>query len=131
MKRIFLFRVSISLVWNKKFFDCETMAFYSFECKTIVTKKVACNILLKQKKRNAIKNSFFVTLVKANHRSSRSEVFRKKGVLRNFSKFTGKHLCRPVTLFKKGLWHRCFPVNLAKFLRTSFFTNHLQWQLLE
>ena len=27
------------------------------------------------------------------HRSSRPEVFCKKGVLRNFTKFTGKHLC--------------------------------------
>ena len=27
-------------------------------------------------------------------RSSRSEVFCKKGVLRNFTKFTGKHLCQ-------------------------------------
>ena len=26
-------------------------------------------------------------------RSSRPEVFYKKGVLRNFTKFTGKHLC--------------------------------------
>ena len=24
---------------------------------------------------------------------------------------------RPATLFKKRLWHRCFPVNFAKFLR--------------
>ena len=29
----------------------------------------------------------------------------------------------PVTLFKKRLWHRRFPVNLAKFLRTSFLQN--------
>ena len=27
-------------------------------------------------------------------RSSRTEVFRKKGILRNFAKFTGKHLCQ-------------------------------------
>ena len=27
-------------------------------------------------------------------RSSRPEVFCKKGVLRNFAKFTGKHLCQ-------------------------------------
>ena len=27
-------------------------------------------------------------------RSSRPEVFCEKGVLRNFSKFTGKHLCQ-------------------------------------
>ena len=53
------------------------------------------------------------------------------GVLRNFAKFTGKDLCqslcfnkvtglRPASLLKERLWHRCFPVNFAKFLRTSF-----------
>ena len=37
-------------------------------------------------------------------RSSRPEVFCKKGVLRNFSKFTGKHLCQNLsTLLKKRL----------------------------
>ena len=56
----------------------------------------------------------------------------KKVVLKNFDKFTGKHLCRnlffnkvaelrPATLVKKRLPHRCFPVNFAKFLRTSYF----------
>ena len=29
--------------------------------------------------------------------------------------------------FKNGLWHRCFPVNFAKFLRTPFLTEHLRW----
>ena len=59
------------------------------------------------------------------------EVFCKKGVLENFTKFTGKHLCqsllfnkvaglKPATLLKKRLWHRCFPVNSVKFLRTPF-----------
>ena len=63
------------------------------------------------------------------------EVFCEKGVLRNFTKFTRKHLCqslffnkvaglRHTTLVKKRLWHRYFPVNLVKFLRTSFFTEH-------
>ena len=33
----------------------------------------------------------------------------------------------PATLLKKRLWHRCFPLNFAKFLRTSFFTEHLWW----
>ena len=62
-------------------------------------------------------------------RNSRPEVFYKKGVLGNFTKFTGKHLCqslslnkvsglRPETLLKKRLWHRCFPVNFEKLLRT-------------
>ena len=66
-------------------------------------------------------------------RSSRPDVFHKKGVLRNFAKSTRKHLCqsfffnkvaglRPATLLKKTLWHRCFSVNFAKFLRTAFLT---------
>ena len=64
-------------------------------------------------------------------RTSRPEVFCKKGVLRNFVKFTGKHLCqsfffnkvaglRPATLLKKKLWHRCFLVNFVRFLRAPF-----------
>ena len=69
-------------------------------------------------------------------RSSFPEVFCRKSVLRNFAKFTGKHLSeslflRPATLLKKRLWHRCFPVNFAKFQRTPFFTEHLRWLLLK
>ena len=30
---------------------------------------------------------------------------------------------RPATLLKKSLWHRCFPKNFAKFLRTPFLQN--------
>ena len=60
-------------------------------------------------------------------RNSRPEVFCKKGFLRNFAKFTGKHLCQRLfineTLFKKSLWHRCFPINFAKFLRAPFLQN--------
>ena len=46
------------------------------------------------------------------------------GVLRNFAKFTGKHLCQKFFFNKvaesQSLWHRCFPVNFVKFLRTLF-----------
>ena len=64
-------------------------------------------------------------------RSSHSEVFCKKGVLTNFTEFTGKHEClRPTTLLKKRLWHRCFPVNFVKLLRTPLSTEHLRWLLL-
>ena len=31
---------------------------------------------------------------------------------------------------KKRLWHRCFPVNFVKFLRTPFLIEHLRWLLL-
>ena len=30
-------------------------------------------------------------------------------------------LTRPATLLKKRLWHRCFPANFGKILRTFFF----------
>ena len=70
-----------------------------------------------------------------------SEVFYEKGVLWNFTKFTGKHLCQglffnkvagltPATLFKKRLWHRCFSVIFTKFLRTPFSQNTSKRQLL-
>ena len=53
----------------------------------------------------------------------------KKFVLKNFAKFTGKHLCQSVsaTLLKARLWCRCFPVVFAKFLRTPIFIKHLWW----
>ena len=55
------------------------------------------------------------------------EVFWKKGVLKKLSNFTEKYLCwilasikfqafRSATLLKK-LRHRCFSVNIAKFLK--------------
>ena len=37
---------------------------------------------------------------------------------------------KPTTLLGKRVWHRCFPVNFAEFLRTSFLTEHLWWLLL-
>ena len=60
-----------------------------------------------------------------------SEVFYAKGVIRNFTKFTGKHLCQSLFFNKvAGLRHRCFPVNFVKFPRTPFFTEYLRWLLL-
>ena len=49
----------------------------------------------------------------------------RKGVLRNFAKLTGKHLSQSLFLIKlkKRLFHRCFPVSFAKFLRTPFLQN--------
>ena len=60
------------------------------------------------------------------YRSSHRRCSVKKGVLWNFK--------RPATFFKNRLWHRCFPVNSAKLLRTCFPQNNLQntsrWLLL-
>ena len=68
-------------------------------------------------------------------RSSPLQMFLKKGVVRGFANFTGKHLCW--SLFLKNLQagglqcrkerpqHSCFSVEFAKFLRTPFLTEHL------
>ena len=55
-------------------------------------------------------------------------MFCKKGVLRDFSKLTEKHLCWSFFLMKLQAWglsfikkkfqQRCFPVNFARFFRT-------------
>ena len=71
----------------------------------------------------------FAITLQMTTRSSHQRCSARKGVLRNSSKFTVKHLCQvlfydkvadpePVTLFKMRLWHRRFPMNFAKFLRT-------------
>ena len=67
-------------------------------------------------------------------RSSHQRCSIKKRVLRNFTEFTGKHLCQslffkkvlglsPATLLKKRLRHRCYRVNFVKLLRTHFLQN--------
>ena len=44
-----------------------------------------------------------------------------------FNKVAG---LKPVALLKKRLWHWCFSVNFAKFLKTPFIAEHLRWLLL-
>ena len=97
------------------------------------------------------------------HRSSHRRCSVIKDVLRNFAKFTAKHLCQSLffnkvagvwftarsshrrcsgkkkvflkepkacNFIKKRLWHRRFPVNFAKFLRTPLLQNTSRWLLL-
>ena len=62
------------------------------------------------------------------------ELSSKKGVLKNVAEFYWKSLSqslKPVTLFKERLWHRCFPVNFVKFLRTPFWHNTSEWLFLK
>ena len=58
-----------------------------------------------------------------NVRSSRPEVFYKKGVLKNFAKFTGKHLCQALAqmfsceffeISKNTFSYRAPPVAVSK-----------------
>ena len=68
------------------------------------------------------------------------ELFCKKGVLRNFANFTGKHLCwsfflielqEVCSFIKKRLRHRRFPEEFTKFLRTPNLktVNDCFWKL--
>ena len=70
-------------------------------------------------------------------RSSRPEMFCKKAVLRDFPKFTRKHLCQSLFITKvagqgRQLYLKRDPVSceFAKFGRTPFLTEHLWWLLL-
>ena len=81
---------------------------------------------------------------KLSFRSSLPEVFYKKGVLKTFAKFAGKHLrqtgqslffnkvasLRPAALLKMRLWHRCFSVTFPRFFRKPVFKEHLWWLFL-
>ena len=69
------------------------------------------------------------------------QVFSVKKVFKKFREIKKKCLCqslilikmqasRLATSLKKRLWHRYFPVNFAKCLRTAFFAEHLWWLLL-
>ena len=72
------------------------------------------------------------------NRSSCYQMFFKVDVLKIFGTFTRKYLCWSLfliklqawrTIIKKKLQHRCFPVKFAKFIKTPFLTEHLQWLL--
>ena len=110
----------------------------------IVTKQNSCSFkqikfweLSKETKRDSKKR------YSTNFRSSRSEVFCKNGVLKYFTKFTGKHLCwslffknsRPegCNFIKKRLQHRSVSRNFTKNFKTLFCrtsANRCFWNFL-
>ena len=57
------------------------------------------------------------------HKSSHSQMFCEIGALKSFAIFTRKHL-------RWRLQYRCFLENVAKFLRTAFYKEHLRWSHL-
>ena len=63
-------------------------------------------------------------------------VTQKCSVKKVFCKISQENTCARVSFLIKlqisdlRLWHRCFPVNFVKFLRTPFFIKDLWWLLL-
>ena len=76
-----------------------------------------------------LENQIFSGVLRG-YRSSCPEVFCKKGVFKNFVKLTEKHLCQNfVKLTKKHLCQSLFFDKNAKFLRTPYLIEQLQWLL--
>ena len=53
-------------------------------------------------------------------RSNRSEVFCKIGALRNFVKFTGKHICQSLFFDKKGILAQVLCCEFCQFSKNTF-----------
>ena len=82
-------------------------------------------------------NAAFIDTLERAQEAVTGDILQEKIFFRHFAKFTVKDLCqsfffkkarlkacnfiRPTNLLKKKLWHRCFRVNFAKFLRTLFY----------
>ena len=116
-----MFRISFEAIYSVKFkqkFDKEKIyCQIAFSSQKITQNKFVSN--------KCIISSFKLTVFILFYKSSGPEMFCKKGVLRNFAKFTGKQMCQSHFLTKKRLLHKGFPLNFAKFLGTSFFMEHL------
>ena len=57
----------------------------------------------------------------------------KIDALKNLAIFTGKHLRWRffiINFIEKRLQHKCFPMNIAKFLGTAFYIKHLPFIML-
>ena len=94
--------------------------------------KFTCILFLQKYKFNNLLSYIAKVLLCEYNRSNHQRCSMTKGVLKNFTKFTGKRPCqslffnkvaglRHATLLKKRLWHRCFPVNCAKSRKTLFY----------
>ena len=88
-----------------------------------------------------LRNSCLITFYKKYRssyrrcRSSHRSCSVKKGLLRNFANFTGKHNqvadLQSASFLQKRFQHKCFPVKFAKLLRTPILQNICNRLLLE
>ena len=75
-----------------------------------------------------------------NYGSSHKKCSVKKGVLKNFAKFSGQHLCQslffhkvsgPSTFLQKETLAKVFSCEFFEIFKNTFFTEHLRWLLLK
>ena len=140
LKKLTKFRVK-HLCWSLFLLSCRLSA-----CNIIKRLQLRCfpvnfAIFLEAIISQNTSGRFLLLLVANLFRSSHRKYSVRKNVLRNFAKFTRKHMSqslffnkvsglRPPNLLKKRPWLRRFPMNFAKFLRTTFLTEHFRWYQL-
>ena len=104
-----------------RIFGCQVL----FKLSCVINRKKQCKSI----------NMFFRTC-----RSSCPEMFCKKGVLKHFAKFTGKHLCqnlflivaalRHATFLKKETLAQVFSCEFCEILKNTLLTEYLRWLIL-
>ena len=79
--------------------------------------------------RNRIKLNLLSENITIQFQKQLPEVFHKKGVLKNFAKFTGKHLCQSLffkkNFIKKETLAQVFSCEFCEIFKNTFFTEHL------
>ena len=122
--RCHLLLLVVPLVVNR----CHSLSFVVTRCTTrchsvslVVTRYTTCLSFCKRSSIRVFPFLYFIFLLKWN----KQEIFKRR------HKKDQKQLPQPASLLKKRLCHRRFRVNFAKFLRTPFLTEHLQWLLLK
>ena len=107
---------------SRFFFDFSTIKENLLTLENVLRNKTVWGLFFKRRFDRNCSQIFVLT-----EAVSRLEVFCKKVVLENFAEFTGKHLCLSL-FFNKAVGPS--KLNFAKFLRISFFIEHLRWLLL-
>ena len=78
---------------------------------------------------------YIINLVFSSLKNQKKESHRPKRttsiLLLSENKRLTEAAVKACNFIKKRPQDRCFPVNIAKFLRASFFTEHLRWLLLD
>ena len=101
-----------------------------YKLRTSFTKKTEANvspvfcIFLLTKLKNSSKISSILTISHEIIRSSHWMCSARKSVLRNFAKFTGKHLCQSPFFNKKETLAQVFSCESWEISKNPFFTEH-------
>ena len=102
---------------------------YFLQNASISIHQLISNVVLNLTHSRCLQKQLFTDVLQNKCSQNLVKFHRKTPVLETlFNKVPGLRL---VTLFKKRLQHRCLPVKFKQFSRTLFFTEHLQWLLLD